>query len=35
MSWALIEHKKKLAAEFLDYENKNSSLEDESEIIEE
>ena len=35
MSWALIEHKKKLAAEFLDYENKSSSLEDESEIIEE
>ena len=35
MSWALIEHKKKLAAEFLDYENKSTSLEDESEIIEE
>jgi NhaP-type Na+/H+ or K+/H+ antiporter len=35
MSWALIEQKKKLAAEFLDDENKSNSLEQESEIIEE
>jgi Kef-type K+ transport system membrane component KefB len=35
MSWALMEQKKKLATEFLDDENKSSSLEQESEIIEE
>ena len=35
MSWALMEQKKKLATEFLDDENKNSSLEQESKIIEE
>jgi len=35
MSWALIEHKKKLATELLDYENKSNSLEEKSEIIEE
>ena len=35
MSWALMEQKKKLATEFLDDENKNSSLEQECEIIEE
>ncbi len=35
MSWALMEQKKKLATEFLDDENKDSSLEQECEIIEE
>ena len=35
MSWALMEQKKKLATEFLDDENKSSSLEQEGEIIEE
>ena len=35
MSWALMEQKKKLATEFLDDENKESSLEQECEIIEE
>ena len=35
MSWALMEQKKKLATEFLDDENKSSSLEQECEIIEE
>ena len=35
MSWALMKQKKKLATEFLDDENKDSSLEQECEIIEE
>ena len=35
MSWALMKQKKKLATEFLDDENKSSSLEQEGEIIEE
>ena len=35
MSWALMGQKKKLAAEFLDDKNKDSSLEQECEIIEE
>ena len=35
MSWALMGQKKKLAAEFLDDKNKDSSLEQECEIIDE
>ena len=35
MSWALMKQKKKLATDFLDNENKDSSLEQECEIIEE